>query len=67
LPVYGSSSRFINEQTSIFSKLNSGNIQSVISNEYQKDYLIEMKMKDELNLFLKEKIAKNSFRKTTNA
>jgi len=39
----------------------------VISNEYQKDYLIEMKMKDELKLFLKEKTAKINFRKTTNA
>ncbi len=40
VPVFGSSSRFINEQASIFSKLNRANMQAVISNDYQKDYLI---------------------------
>ena len=47
VPVFGSSSRFINEHGSIFSKINRGNMQAVISNDYQKDYLIEMKMKDD--------------------
>jgi len=47
VPVFGSSSHFINEHGSIFSKINRGNMQAVISNDYQKDYLIEMKMKDD--------------------
>ena len=44
---YGGTSKFINESNDIFAKVNGGQLASCIQNDYLKDYLIDMKMKDD--------------------
>lgn len=46
IKVAGSTSRFINEQKEFFAKINGGTLSGVLQNDYQKDYVAEMRMKD---------------------
>jgi hypothetical protein len=42
----GSSSRFINEKFDLFSVVNGGTMRGVIQNDYLKDSIVDMRMKD---------------------
>lgn len=63
--VLGSSSRFINEQSNMFAKVNGGTMPGVLSNEYQKDYIVEMRMRDQLIQDKKQGSRKVDFRRGT--
>jgi hypothetical protein len=43
----GSGSRFLNEQKDFFAMINGGTMNGVIQQDYTRDYVVEMRLKDQ--------------------
>jgi hypothetical protein len=43
----GSSSRFINDHKEAFADINNGAMPSVLQNDYQKDFVLEQRLRDQ--------------------
>lgn len=60
---YGGTSQKLNEYQDMFSKVNGGQFSSCLQNDYQKDYLTDMKMKDQRQQNMRVRVSLASFRR----